>query len=61
MSLSKSKCWCSNNCLQFFKHAVPFGQFVNYDSKKFYKVGPRTLIAKAVQIEKFGSFFCWTN
>jgi len=24
MSLSKSKCWYSNNCLQFLKHAVPF-------------------------------------
>jgi hypothetical protein len=23
MSLSKSKCWYSNNCLQFLKHAVP--------------------------------------
>ncbi len=24
MSLSKSKCWYSNNCLHFFKCAVPF-------------------------------------
>jgi hypothetical protein len=23
MSLSKSKCWHSNNCLHFLKHAVP--------------------------------------
>ncbi len=23
MSLSKSKCWYSNNCLQFLKRAVP--------------------------------------
>jgi hypothetical protein len=24
MSLSKSKCWYSNNCLHFSKYAVPF-------------------------------------
>jgi hypothetical protein len=24
MYLSKSKCWYSNNCLHFLKHAVPF-------------------------------------
>ncbi len=24
MSLSNSKCWYSNNCLHFLKHAVPF-------------------------------------
>ncbi len=23
MSLSKSNCWCSNNCINFLKHAVP--------------------------------------
>ncbi len=23
MSLSKTKCWYSNNCLNFLKHAVP--------------------------------------
>jgi hypothetical protein len=23
MSLSQSKCWYSNNCLHFLKHAVP--------------------------------------
>ena len=23
MSLTKSKCWYSNNCLHFLKHAVP--------------------------------------
>ncbi len=23
MSLSKSKCWCSNDCLHFLKCAVP--------------------------------------
>jgi hypothetical protein len=26
MSLSKSKCWYSSNCLQFLRHAVPFTQ-----------------------------------
>jgi hypothetical protein len=26
MSLSKSKCWYSNYCLQFLKHAVPLKQ-----------------------------------
>ncbi len=26
MSLSKSKCWYSNNCLHFLKHAVPLTQ-----------------------------------
>ncbi len=26
MSLSKSKCWYSNNCLHFLKHAVPLGK-----------------------------------
>ena len=24
MSLRKSKCWYSDNCLHFYKHAVPF-------------------------------------
>jgi hypothetical protein len=27
MSLSMSKCWYSNNCLHFLKHAVPLGDW----------------------------------
>ncbi len=30
MSLSKSKCWYSNNCLHFLKHAVPLNTAVNF-------------------------------
>ncbi len=29
MSLSKSKCWYSKNCLDFLKHAVPLVIFVS--------------------------------
>ncbi len=32
MSLSKSKSWYSNNCLQFLEHTVPL-----YDSVHIYK------------------------
>jgi len=30
MSLSKSKCWYSNNCLHFLKHAVPLNNNLFY-------------------------------
>jgi hypothetical protein len=30
MSLSKSKCWCSNNCLHFSKRAVPLNHHSLY-------------------------------
>jgi hypothetical protein len=34
MSLSKSKCWYSNNCLHFLKHAVPlFPVLLNQDGQ----------------------------
>jgi hypothetical protein len=33
MSLSKSKCLYSNNCLRFFKRAVPL-QFINFEQPR---------------------------
>jgi hypothetical protein len=30
MSLTKSKCWCSNNCLHFLKRAVPLRDTLKY-------------------------------
>jgi hypothetical protein len=32
MSLCKGKCWYSNNCLQFLKHAVPLVLAIDIDS-----------------------------
>jgi hypothetical protein len=46
MSLSKSKCWCSNNCLHFLKRAVPLnillGQIFQGSTKlkHFVRSGP---------------------
>ncbi len=39
MSLSKSKCWYSNNCLQFLKRAVPLftGNTSKGDKEKLLK------------------------
>ncbi len=54
MSLSKSKCCYSNNCLHFLKRAVPlgsalmkkhsslFGICISDDNKKFYKTNTTT-------------------
>ncbi len=36
MSLSKSKCWYSNNCLHFIKCAVPFHWAMPFQKKIFY-------------------------
>ena len=45
--LSKSKCWHSNNCLQFLKHAVPLhhnaaNSFAN--ANNYFSLSPHVLI-----------------
>jgi hypothetical protein len=47
MSLSKSKCWYSNNCVHFSKRAVPLASVLSENNHKHYhnlkSVNPRSI------------------
>ncbi len=53
MSLSKSKCWYSNNCLHFLKCVVPLS---SYNSDQLHSKDGTTLAPKLADPP-----FCWKS
>ncbi len=56
MSLSKRKCWYSNNCLHLIKRAVPLLEFKqSKDERVLYKM-PSSIVGLVWWVEKFCKF-----
>ncbi len=54
MSLSRSKCWYSNNCLDFLKCDVPFDDYVGFETETFLSKKFRLILAIGLIGTKIG-------